>query len=71
MNFLAAHDCRADFREFRATPSSEKVALSVAPVVLSGHAGQAESIEQDPAYAHDALRTTGAGFPADASLAAA
>ena len=70
MNFLAAHECRVEFREFRATPSRE-MAPSLASVAPSGHAREAGSIEQDPAYAYGAVRTTDAGFPADASLAAA
>jgi DNA-binding NtrC family response regulator len=71
MNFLAAHECGVEFREFRATPSSEKVAPSLPSVVPLGRAREAGSIEQDPASADTALRTTGAGFPAAASVAAA
>ena len=49
MNFLAAHDCGVGFREFRTmAPLSEKVAPSVGPIVASGPARDAESIEQEP-----------------------
>ena len=72
MNFLAAHDCGVGFREFRATaPSSEQAEPSVGRTLPSGPTGDLGSIEQDPDYAYAALRTTGAGFPAAASLTAA
>jgi hypothetical protein len=72
MNFLAAHDCGVGFREFRETvPSSEKTITSAGLVLPSEPASEASPVVHDLAYSYAGAKTTGAEFPAAASLTAA